>query len=47
MGATRVLASSWLHDDAEEDLVGASWHQRAIQATASSISSVAVVRGLP
>jgi Uma2 family endonuclease len=47
MGATQVRVSGWLHDDTEEDLVGASWHQRAIQTTASSISSVAAVRGLP
>jgi Uma2 family endonuclease len=47
MATAQVRASSWLHDDAEEDLVGASWHQRAIQSTASSISSVAAVRGLP
>jgi hypothetical protein len=37
MGATRVVPWNWLHDDTEEDLVGASWHQRAIRATSSSL----------
>ena len=26
----QVLDYSWLHDDTEEDLVGADWHQHAI-----------------
>ncbi len=47
MGATRVLLSQRLHDDTEEDLVGASWHQQAIRATAISIDDVAVARALP
>jgi Uma2 family endonuclease len=47
MGVTRVLLSQWLHDDTEEDLVGASWHQRAIRATSIGIEDVAVTRGLP
>jgi Uma2 family endonuclease len=47
MGATRVLLSQRLHDDTEEDLVGASWHQQAIRATAISIDDVAVARVLP
>jgi hypothetical protein len=47
MGATRALLSQRLHDDTEEDLVGASWHQRAIRATNISSEDVAVARGLP
>lgn len=47
MDATRVLLSNWLHDDAEEDLVGASWHQRAIRATSISIDDLAMARGFP
>jgi Uma2 family endonuclease len=46
MGAARVLTSSWLHDDTEEDLVGASWHQRAIRAASSSLERVAAMRQL-
>jgi Uma2 family endonuclease len=47
MGAIHVLTSNRLHDDAEEDLVGASWHQRAIRATSSSLERVAATRQLP
>jgi Uma2 family endonuclease len=47
MSVTLALLSQRLHDDTEEDLVGASWHQRAIRATNISIENVAAARGLP
>jgi Uma2 family endonuclease len=37
----------WLHDDSEEDLVGADWHQRAITGLYNSLRDVALLAGLP
>jgi Uma2 family endonuclease len=37
----RVLDYSWLHDDVEEDLVGADWHQNAIRALSTSLKTLA------
>ena len=47
MGAGRVLTSSWLHDDTEEDLVGADWHQQAIRALSDSLDDIAREVHLP
>lgn len=33
----QVLDFDWLHDDIEEDLVGADWHQDAIRALSTSL----------
>lgn len=41
------LDYSWLHDDTEEDLVGAEWHQSAIRALATSLKTLAEARGWP
>lgn len=46
MSAQRVSPVSWLHDDSEEDLVGADWHQRAIRALSASLDYVAADRDL-
>lgn len=35
------LDYSWLHDDEEEDLVGADWHQDAIRALSISLKTLA------
>ena len=43
----RVLDYSWLHDDAEEDLVGADWHQDAIRALSTSLKTLAEERRWP
>lgn len=45
--AQRVLDYSWLHDDQEEDLVGAEWHQSAIRALATSLKTLADARAWP
>ena len=41
MSAQRAIPSSWLHDDTEEDLVGADWHQQAIRALSDSLDDLA------
>ena len=43
----RVQPSGWLHDDMEEDLVGADWHQEAIRATVISLRDYARRQRLP
>jgi hypothetical protein len=35
-----ALDYSWLHDDLEEDLVGAEWHHSAIRALATSLKTL-------
>ena len=45
--APQALDYSWLHDDAEEDLVGADWHQNAIHALSTSLKTFAEDRRLP
>ncbi|HVA92687.1 MAG TPA: Uma2 family endonuclease [Chloroflexota bacterium] len=45
MGAQ--LAPIWLHDDTEEDLVGADWHQEAIVRSVDSLQDHAETEGLP
>lgn len=45
--AQHVLDYSWLHDDVEEDLVGAEWHQSAIRALATSLKTLAEARHWP
>jgi Uma2 family endonuclease len=41
------LDYGWLHDDAEEDLVGADWHQDAIRALSLSLKALAEERRWP
>lgn len=41
MSAQRASAYAWLHDDTEEDLVGADWHQDAIRALVYSLRDLA------
>lgn len=43
----RMQPQSWLHDDTEEDLLGADWHREAIRATVISLRDYARRRGLP
>jgi Uma2 family endonuclease len=43
----QVLDYSWLHDDTEEDLVGADWHQHAIRALSTSLQALADERRWP
>ena len=45
--AQPALVYSWLHDDLEEDLVGAEWHQSAIRALATSLKTLAEARHWP
>ncbi|HVA88843.1 MAG TPA: Uma2 family endonuclease [Chloroflexota bacterium] len=45
MGAQ--LAPIWLHDDTEEDLVGADWHQEAIVRSVDGLQDHAEIEGLP
>ena len=47
MNAQRATVSGWLHDDTEEDLVGADWHQRAIRTLADCLLDLATRRGWP
>ena len=42
-----MLDYSWLHDDSEEDVVGADWHQDAIRALSTSLKALADERGWP
>jgi len=42
-----MLDYRWLHDDLEEDLVGADWHQDAIRALSTSLKTLADERGWP
>ncbi len=37
----------WLHDDCEEDLVGADWHQDAIRELSTGLKNLALTRRLP
>jgi len=39
--------TGWLHDDQEEDLVGAYWHQTAIRELSVSLRDIARTRCLP
>ena len=39
--AQDVLDYSWLHDDLEDDLLGAEWHQSAIRALVISLKTLA------
>jgi len=41
------VAPLWLHDDSEEDLVGADWHQEAIRTTVFSLRDEAEETDLP
>jgi len=41
------LAPIWLHDDTEEDLLGADWHQEAIGGTVDATRDHAETAGLP
>src|SRR5437763_11779181 len=43
----QVLDYSWLHDDTEEDLVGADWQQHAIRALSTSLQALADERRWP
>ncbi len=44
-GTRDVLDYSWLHDDLEDDVVGADWHQNAIRALSTSLKMFAGERG--
>jgi len=37
----------WLHDDGEEDLVGADWHQDAIRELSTGLKNMGRIRHLP
>jgi hypothetical protein len=41
------VAPIWLHDDTEEDLVGADWHQEAIGGIVDALRDQAEISGLP
>jgi len=43
----QVLDYSWLHDDTEEDMVGADWHQDAIRAIGLALKTLARERQWP
>src|SRR5438105_15857674 len=43
----QVLDYSWLHDDTEEDLVGADWQQHAIRALSTALQALADERHWP
>ncbi len=43
----QTLDYSWLHDDMEEDLVGADWHQDAIRALSFTLQGIAEERHRP
>lgn len=43
----QVLEYSWLHDDTEEDLVGADWHQDAIRGVGLALKTLARERQWP
>jgi Uma2 family endonuclease len=45
MGAQ--VAQMWLHDDTEEDLLGADWHQEAIGEVVNALRDQAEIAGLP
>jgi len=45
--APYVLDYDWLHDDSEDDVVGADWHQDAIRALSTSLKTLADERGWP
>ena len=49
MSSQRVhaLDYGWLHDDREEQLVGADWHQNAIRALSTSLKTLAEEHGWP
>ena len=47
MSVQHVLPSSWLHDDTEEDLVGADWHQHAIRGAVGGLDDLATIHNLP
>jgi Uma2 family endonuclease len=47
MSISRVMPESLLHDDTEEDLVGADWHQHAIVTIVTSLQAVAAEYDLP
>jgi Uma2 family endonuclease len=41
------VAPIWLHDDTEEDLLGADWHQEAIGEVVNALRDHAEIAGLP
>jgi len=47
MSVQHLHLAGGLHDDTEEDLVGADWHQDAIFTTVDSLRGVAAEAGLP
>ena len=47
MSVQHLYLAGELHDDTEEDLVGADWHQDGIFTTVDSLRDVAVEAGLP
>jgi putative restriction endonuclease len=46
MSISRVMPGSLLHDDTEEDLVGADWHQHAIVTIVTSLQALAAEHDL-
>jgi len=47
MSAPQALQSHWLHDDTEEDHVGADWHQEGIRTTVTALRDLSSARDLP
>jgi len=45
--ARQALDFGWLHDDTEEDVVGADWHQNAIRSLSIGLKVLAGRRGWP
>jgi len=45
--ARQALDFGWLHDDTEEDVVGADWHQTAIRSLSIGLKLLAGRRGWP
>ena len=46
MSISRVMPESLLHDDTEEDLVGADWHQHAIVTIVTSLQAISAEHNL-
>ncbi len=47
MSAPQALRPHWLHDDTEEDHVGADWHQEGIRTTVMGLRDLSATRDLP
>ena len=47
MSIPQVVRPNWLHDDSEEDLVGADWHQEGIRTSVLGLKNISAARNLP